>query len=197
MGAQLTPGEAAELGRCFRIHAKALFGYACVVTRGDRTLADGLVQQTFQAAAVVWSSLRDWSSEELRAWLRGTMHHIADVEFRRDELARRISDPMEHQHQTQQVDTERDALTAIALERCWQVIDQMPQRQHLIALMRWRGNMKPSEIAAALDMIPDAVSSQIEDARRMLFAGLKEHAPFTQDDIEGSIQHPGEGGATA
>jgi DNA-directed RNA polymerase specialized sigma24 family protein len=154
-------------------------------------LADGLVQQTFQAAATVWSSLRDWSSEELRTWLRGTMHHIADAEFRRIDLAKRMPDPVEHRHQTPQVDTERDALTAIALERYWQIIDQMPHRQHLIALMRWRGNMKPSEIAAALDMLPDAVSSQIDDARRILFAGLNERAPFAQDDIEGSIPHPG------
>jgi RNA polymerase sigma-70 factor (ECF subfamily) len=104
---------------------------------------------------------------------------------------------MEHSESAPEADTDRDALTAIALEQCWQVIDQMPERQHLIALMRWRGNMKPSEIAAALSMTPDAVLSQIHDARRKLFAGLKERAPFAQDDIEESIEHPGEGGATA
>lgn len=197
MGARLSPSETADLGRFFRTHVKALFGYACLVTRGDRALADGLVQQTFQAAASVWSSLRDLSSEKARAWLRGTMHHIAAVEFRRNQLARRAPRQTELGREGPAADSERDALTAIELERGWQIVDQMPERQHLIALMRWRGNMKYSEIAAALDMAPDAVSSQVHDARRKLLAGLKERFPFAQDDIKESIEHAGEGGTTA
>ena len=43
--------DAGELAACFAGQAGSLFGYACVLTRGDRALADDLVQAAFEAAA--------------------------------------------------------------------------------------------------------------------------------------------------
>jgi RNA polymerase sigma factor (sigma-70 family) len=179
---QLTPSEADELASCFRAHAKTLFFSACVVTRGDHALADDLVQQVFQAAAAVWPSLRDLDRDKLHAWLRTTMHHMAVSEFRRNEMARRKQSQIEQRYRGPEPDTDRDALTAIALERCWQLVTAMPERQHLIALMRWRAGMKQSEIAEALGIAPGTVAAQLHSARRKLLAGLKERNPFTQDD---------------
>jgi RNA polymerase sigma-70 factor, ECF subfamily len=194
---QLSPSEAGELAACFRANAKALFGYACFVTRGDQALADDLVQQTFQAAARAWSTLRNLEAGKLRAWLRTTMHHLAVTEFRRNEVARRILSDIERQYRAPEPDTEREALIAIALERCWQVIAEMPERQHLIALMYWRVGMKQSEIAEALRIAPGTVAAQLHGARKKLLAGLKERNPFAQDVMEGLIAPVEEGGATA
>jgi len=194
---QLSPSEAAELAACFRANAKSLFGYACFVTRGDKALADDLVQQTFQAAAGVWSTLRNLERDKLRAWLRTTMHHLAISEFRRNETARRILSDIEQRYRAPEPDTEREALIAIALERCWQIIAEMPERQHLIALLYWRVGMKQSEIAEALCIAPGTVAAQLHGARKKLLAGLKERNPFTQDGIEGLTAPVEEGGATA
>ena len=68
------------------------------------------------------------------------------------------------EQRSSQSDTDRDVLTAIALERCWQVISAMPERQHLIALLRWRADMKQSEIAEALDIAPGTVAAQLHRA---------------------------------
>jgi len=47
-------GDAEELAACFNVHASDLFGYARVLVRGDRALADDLVQAAFEAAGRAW-----------------------------------------------------------------------------------------------------------------------------------------------
>ncbi|HJY69461.1 MAG TPA: sigma factor, partial [Streptosporangiaceae bacterium] len=81
---RITPHDAAELAACFRAHASQLFGHACVLARGDRALADDLVQATFEAAARVWHTLRGLAEEQLRGWLRSTLANIAASGFRRE-----------------------------------------------------------------------------------------------------------------
>ena len=81
---RITPHDAAELAACFRAHASRLFGHACVLARGDRALADDLVQATFEAAARVWQTLRGLAEEQLRGWLRSTLANIAASGFRRE-----------------------------------------------------------------------------------------------------------------
>ena len=61
-----------------------LFGYACVLARGDRALADDLVQAAFEAAARDWGILRCLAEEQRRAWLRTTVANIAVSGFRRE-----------------------------------------------------------------------------------------------------------------
>ena len=50
--------DADELAGCFAAHAGSLFGYACVLARGDRALAEDLVQAVFEAAARDWATVR-------------------------------------------------------------------------------------------------------------------------------------------
>ena len=42
---------------CFKAHARDLFGYACVLARGDQTQAEDLVQGAFEAASRAWPVL--------------------------------------------------------------------------------------------------------------------------------------------
>jgi DNA-directed RNA polymerase specialized sigma24 family protein len=62
-----------ELAACFTVHARDLFGYACVLSDTDRALASDLVQATFEAAAPVWYTLRDLPAGQCREWLRATL----------------------------------------------------------------------------------------------------------------------------
>ena len=66
-------GEAGELAACFTVHARDLFGYACVVCGADRALAGELVQSAFEAAATVWWTLRGLPADRCRDWLRETL----------------------------------------------------------------------------------------------------------------------------
>lgn len=55
------------------MHARDLFGYACVLTDADRPLAEDLVQAAFEAAAASWRTLRDRSAGQRYDWLRDTL----------------------------------------------------------------------------------------------------------------------------
>ena len=55
------------------MHARDLFGYACVVCGADRALAGELVQAAFEAAATVWCTLRGLPADQCRDWLRETL----------------------------------------------------------------------------------------------------------------------------
>jgi RNA polymerase sigma-70 factor (ECF subfamily) len=193
---QLSQSEADELACCFRANSRALFTFACVVTRGDRALAEDLVQQAFQAAAMGWPSLRDKDKKELRSWLRGTLHKLAVSEFRRNDLARRKQSQIEQRLRGPEPDTDRDACTAIALERCWEIINAMPERQHQIALMYWYLDMKQVEIAEELGIAPGTVAAQLHGARKKLLAGLGERDPFPRDEVQRKVTPPKEGGTT-
>jgi DNA-directed RNA polymerase specialized sigma24 family protein len=65
--------DAEELAACFTVHARDLFGYACVLADADRPLAEDLVQAAFEAAAAIWRTLRDRSAGQRYDWLRDTL----------------------------------------------------------------------------------------------------------------------------
>ncbi len=65
--------DAEELAACFTVHARDLFGYACVLSDADRPLASDQVQAAFEAAATVWCTLRDLPADQRYDWLRDTL----------------------------------------------------------------------------------------------------------------------------
>jgi DNA-directed RNA polymerase specialized sigma24 family protein len=65
--------DAGELAACFTVHARDLFGYACVMCGGDRALAGELVQAAFEAASTVWCTLRGLPADQRHDWLRETL----------------------------------------------------------------------------------------------------------------------------
>ena len=86
---RISPHDAEELARCFRKYAGGLFGYACVLARGDRALAEDLVQAVFEAAGRAWRQVLGGLAEEQRgSWLRRTLENIAASSFRREAALR-------------------------------------------------------------------------------------------------------------
>ena len=192
---KITPHDAAELAACFEAHGRRLFGFACVLARGDRALADDLVQATFEAAARVWQTLRGLAEEQLRGWLRSTLANIAASSFRREAAFRDQLPQIEERYRDTQAGPSEQApskqapseqaLSAIALERCWRIIGEMPEGQHVVAVLRWQLGMKEAEIAAILGIAESTVSAQLHQARRKLIEQLGPDHPFSRDDPEG------------
>ena len=183
---RITPHDAAELAACFKAHASRLFGHACLLARGDRTLADDLVQATFEAAARVWQTLRGLAEEQLRGWLRSTLANIAASGFRREAAFRDRLPQIEARYRETQADPSEQAFSAIALERCWRIIREMPKSQHVVAVLRWQLGMKEAEIAAVLGIAESTVGAHVHQARRKLIEGLGADHPFARDDPEGA-----------
>ncbi len=181
----ISPRDADELGACFAADAAGLFGYACVLARGDRALAEDLVQAAFEAAARAWGILRCLADEQRRGWLRTTAANIAVSGLRREAAWRDRLPRIEARYRPAQVDLPALAFSSLVLERCWQIIKDMPERQHAVAVLRWQQDMKEIDIADRLGMAEKTVSVHLSRARRQLIAQLGPDYPFTSDDGEG------------
>jgi RNA polymerase sigma-70 factor, ECF subfamily len=185
--AEISPRDAAELEACFAAHARDLFGFACALVRGDRALADDLVQSAFEAAARAWPTLRGLAEQQRQSWLRSTLANIAVSGFRRDAA---FSDRLPS-IEVRYGKTSDHAFSSSALERCWRIIKEMPKRQYTAALLRWRLGMKEAEIAAVLGIAENTVSAMLYRVRHTLTAQLgpdqlgPDH-PFIRDDAEGA-----------
>jgi RNA polymerase sigma factor (sigma-70 family) len=177
--------DADELAACFAADAAGLFGYARVLARGDRALAEDLVQAAFEAAARAWEILRCLADGQRRGWLRTTVANIAVSGFRREAALRDRLPRIEARDRNTQADTEALAFSSVVLERCWQIIKDMPERQHAVAVLRWQQDMKETEIAAALGMAEKTVSVHLHRARRQLITQLGPDCPFASNRPEG------------
>ena len=186
------PGQHAdELARFYEAHARWLFGHAYLRTQRDRELAAArelaadLVQDTFEAAARSWETLRGLAPAQQRAWLRNTLSNKETDQFRRRALFRRKEPELHRKYQAAEPDPERQVLSALALERAAQIIEGLPARQKRIALMKWNDHMKESEIAAEVGCAKGTVAAQVHEIRRKLIDGLGSYYPFAGDDGEG------------
>ncbi len=191
---QLASRHVAELSDFFAAHDRWLFGHACVRTRGDRELAADLVQDTFEAAARAWVTVRGHPAGRQRAWLLGTLTNKDVSEFRRQQAFRRRQPDIQARYQGTPADTEAEALNAIALERAREIIEELPPRQRECALMRWQDRMRAPEIAAALGVAEGTVHAHLHAARGKLAAGLARYYPFGQDT--GSRETESRGGGS-
>lgn len=185
-GERISAREAEELSACFAAHARWLFGYAGVLLRGDIALADDLVQAAFEAAGRAWCTVGMLSGDLQRAWLRTTLTNIAISGFRREAAFRDRLPQIEARYRGLPADTAGEALSSMAMKRCWQIISAMPERQHAVAMLRWHQGMKEAEIAAALGMAEKTVATHLRRARLKLIAQLGSEFPCAGSDGEGA-----------
>ena len=146
---------------------------------------------TFMGDPAPWMSLqiealRCLAEEQRRNWLRRTLANIAVNGFRREAAFRDRLPRIEALYRKFQADPPEQAFSSIALERCWRIIQGLPERQHAVALLRWGLDMKEAEIAAVLDMSEKTVSVHLHRVRRRLITQLGPDYPFTDDDAEGA-----------
>src|SRR6266480_1584242 len=100
------------------------------------------------------------------------MANIAVNGFRREAAFRARLPRIESLYRKVQADPLEQAFSAIMLERCWQVIEGLPERQHAVALLRWGLDMKQNEIAAVLNMTEKTVSVHLCRVRHKLLSQL-------------------------
>jgi RNA polymerase sigma factor (sigma-70 family) len=117
--------------------------------------------------------------------LRATVANIAVSGFRREAALRDRLPRIEARYRTAQADTEALAFSSVVLKRCWQIIQDMPERRHAVAMLRWQQDVKETEIAAALGMAEKTVSVHLHRARRQLITQLGPDCPFASDRGEG------------
>jgi RNA polymerase sigma-70 factor (ECF subfamily) len=181
-GDQIPKDHADEVAECFARHAQGLFGYACVLTRGDRALADDLVQSAFMAAARQWPSLQCLGEAQRRRWLQVTVNHQAISVFRRGRALRNSLPRLAEAYRTPPPDTHAAAVSGIALERCWQAIQALPPQQHAVAVMRWLLAMTNTEIAAVLGIADGTVAAHLSAVRGKLRTSVGRYDPFGDDE---------------
>ena len=177
-GDKIPEHHVAELADCFAAHAPGVFGYACVLTCGDRALAEDLVQSAFVAAAGQWPIVRCLCDAQRVSWLYTTAGHLAVSVFRHHDAFRGRLQQLEALYRPPPPDTHAEAVSGIALERCWQAIQALPPQQHAVAVMRWRLAMSTCEIAAALDIAEGTVAAHLSAVRAKLRAALGPYDPF-------------------
>ena len=181
-GDKIPEDHVAEIADCFAAHAPGVFGYACVLACGDRALAEDLVQSAFVAAAGQWPTVRCLCDAQRMSWLHTTVGHLAVSVFRQHDAFRGRLQRLEALYRPPSPDTHDEAVSGIALERCWQAIQALPPQQHAVAVMRWLLAMTTSEIAAALDIAEGTVAAHLSAVRAKLRAGLGPYDPFGGED---------------
>jgi RNA polymerase sigma-70 factor (ECF subfamily) len=182
---QIPAHYAVEVAGFYEGHAGWLFGHACLRTESDRELAADLVQDTFEAAALDWETVRELAPAQQRVWLRTTLSHKVSSHIRRRVAFRRKQSAVHQMYSVPEPDPEQQALSALALERAVKIIEGLPARQKRIALMKWNDHMKESDIAAELGCAGGTVAAQVHEIRRKLIDGLRPYYPFAGDDDEG------------
>lgn len=181
-GDKIPEDHAEELGDCFAAHARGLFGYACALTRGDHALADDLVQSTFVAAARQWSTMRCLCDAQRLRWLQTTIGNLAISSFRRNGALDDRLPQLEALLRPPPADTHTEAVSAIALQRCWRIIQSLPPQQHAVAVLRWLFAMTNSEIATRLGIADGTVAAHLSAVRGKLKAGLGPYDPFCSEN---------------
>jgi RNA polymerase sigma-70 factor (sigma-E family) len=167
-----------ELADCFAAEARDLFGYACILARGDQAQAGDLVQWAFEAGCRAWQVVRGLDEQQRCAWLRGRLLTAAVSGFRPEATLPDRLPHLEDCRRKNQAEPVEQAFPPSVLERCWQTIQDLPEWPHAMALLRWHLDMKEAEIAAAVDRAEQAVSADLDQARRRLIAQLE---PDPQD----------------
>src|SRR6185437_13859344 len=119
------------------------------------------VQAGFVAAARAWPTVRCLTEKQRRSWLRTTVANEAVSGFRRDAALRIRLPRIEARYRRPAADTPAQAFTAMVLQRCWQIIGDLPERQHAVALLRWQQDLKENEIAALLGIADKTVSTHL------------------------------------
>jgi RNA polymerase sigma factor (sigma-70 family) len=168
MRPRIPPEHAEEIALCFKECSAQVHKCMMGVVRGDRTRAEELVQEAFMAAAGSWSQVRTYSDEARVAWLCRVGTNISVSGFRKERTAVAHQGEVWSRFRSSEAGPHRQVIAKMTLELCWEVIEEMPERQHLVAHLRWRMGMTNSEIAKALGITRGAVSAHLSNARAAL-----------------------------
>ena len=134
------------------------------------------------AAARQWPTMRCLNDAQRLRWLHTTVGNLAISVFRRHEAFGDRLPRLEAMSRPAPADTHAQAVSGIALERCWRAIQALPPQQHVVAVMRWLFGMTNSQIAAALGIAGGTVAAHLSAVRGKLKTALGPYDPFGSED---------------
>lgn len=169
-------GEAAgeALTALYDQHARELHRY--LAGRSDAATADDLVGETFLQA---WRNRGSYQPElgPARAWLYGIAtnllhkHHRSHVRLTR--AVAREGARLQHGEPPETAATERVHASTQARRLTGAIEGLRPEERDVLLLVAWAG-LRPSEVAAALEVNVSTVRSRLHRARTTLRACLEE-----------------------
>jgi RNA polymerase sigma factor (sigma-70 family) len=116
-------------------------------------------QETFVAALRAYPKLKPGRDHNLRAWVLTIAHRKAiDVHRARGRSPLPVAEP-------DLLDERRATPAALPDEQLWRAVQGLPERQRSAVVLRYLGDLRHKEIAAAIGCSEDA-------ARRSLHEGL-------------------------
>lgn len=170
---------AAEIKQLFLETSARLHAYACTLPNVDDHMADDLVQEAFQAAALAWDKLAGRDAEGRRRWLFTVVRNKTVDHWRRDRNSAPSPDPPEV---PSAADATADrALSAAALTKCWAAVERMPPIRKKVAFLRWSEDWTSAEIAAWLGITQGTVRGHLKVAREELMIQAGADVPFIGD----------------
>ncbi|MGA5364231.1 RNA polymerase sigma factor [Streptomyces purpurascens] len=183
--------KAQQVAALYEREANGLKRYAMVRTGGEKAAADDLVQQTFMAAFLQWESLVDLDAEERRSWLRGVCRRRWIDGIRRETLADRLQADVERLYDRVSEDPAHAVIARDDLDRCWQVIRDLPPRRREVALLYFIEQQSEMRIAEMLGIQASGVRKHVAKARqavREAVGGL-----LDAESVETAASREGEG----
>lgn len=141
---------------------------ALAVACGDPRRAEDAVQDAFVQAHRHWRRVRGY--DQPGAWVRrAALHRLVDQEraSARDRRRRRrlaaqpTNEPLGHEHAT------------VARAELVDALGALPERQRLVVCLHYLADLTVDDVAAALEVAPGTVKSQLHDARSNLLRSLE------------------------
>ena len=164
----MSDADARELANCYESLASPLFRYALLVARGEGPLAEDVVQDAFQQAATRWAKVRDYPDERRLAWLKAVVRNKVYDAYRRRRTAWDKEAELPPLGSGDGRSAHDAAMVRLARAELWSAVSELPQRQYLIAVMRFRDEMTVAAIAAELKVSTGTVSSDIRKVRSVM-----------------------------
>jgi RNA polymerase sigma factor (sigma-70 family) len=161
-------GKAKQVAALWDREAPSLTRYAMVRTGGDQATAEDLVQQTFMAAFLQWESLVSLDAEEHRKWLRRVCRNKWIDGIRREAHGERVQPDLERLYEQVAPDPADAVIALDDLDRCLQVIRELPPRRREVALLYFVEQQSELRIAQLLDIAPSGVRKHVARARRAI-----------------------------
>ncbi|CAM5691482.1 RNA polymerase sigma factor [Streptomyces chartreusis] len=175
----------ADIADFYMAFRDGMIKFAARLLGSERHLAHDVVQETFQAAALQWTVLRDNDDSRKRAWLYRVLKNKI---FDHWGGARRRADTPDCYDPAADLDTPRVAVSNVLLEKCWKAIDGMPFAQRRVALLKWQGEWTNREIGDHLEIAQPTVRVHLRNARRDLVEALGAEVVYPsewRDEIAG------------
>ena len=169
----LDPAADAEWEALFRKWFPMVHDFAMRLTQSNDARSQDIAQDTFIAARQKWGLVGKLDPTDQKSWLRGVAYKKFVDWLRLDERLGPLPDETADILQVPDDVCER-AMDRADLQRCWQIMQQMPKKRFQVACFSIFFGMKDKEIADVLGIADGTVRSHLSQAKSYIKERLDE-----------------------